>query len=51
MKGTREIAGIIAGAVLVTAGLGYVYTAPYPGNTGLQRTPGVRISEGRSLPP
>ena len=43
MKGTQEIAGIVAGAVLVIAGLGYVYTAPYPGNTGLQRTPGVRI--------
>ena len=33
MKGTQEIAGIVAGAVLVIAGLGYVYTAPYPGNT------------------
>lgn len=31
------------GAVLVAGILGWIFTAPYPGNTGLSRTPGVII--------
>ena len=40
MNGKLKIAGIATGVVLLTS---YVYTAPYAGNEGLQRTPGVRI--------
>ena len=29
--------------VLVVSGTSYIYTAPYAGNAGLSRTPGVRI--------
>ena len=42
----KKIAGIATGAILL---ISYVFTAPYPGNTGLQRTPGVRI--GGTLAP
>lgn len=48
MKGMR---GIITGAVLLIAILSYVYTAPYAGNEGLQRTPGVRIGGTDTRPP
>ncbi len=41
MKGI-EIAAIATGLLLI-GGASYVYTAPYPGNTGLSRTPGVII--------
>jgi len=41
MKKNGKIAAIAAAIVLV--GITYVYTAPYPGNTGWQRTPGVRL--------
>lgn len=51
MNGNFGIAGTAAGAVVVIAALGYVFTAPYPGNTGLQRTPGVRIGGTVTPPP
>ena len=44
--------GIIAATVVLLVGaLSYVYTAPYPGNEGLSRTPGVRIGGTDSAPP
>ncbi len=43
MNGKLKIAGIATGVVLVIGATSYVYTAPYAGNEGLQRTPGVRI--------
>ena len=43
MNGKRKIAGIATGVVLLIGATSYVYTAPYAGNEGLQRTPGVRI--------
>ena len=42
MKGKGRITAIAMGVVLIGA-TSYVFTAPYPGNTGLERTPGVRI--------
>lgn len=39
----KEITGIATGLVLPIGGASYVYTAPYAGNQGLSRTPGVRI--------
>jgi hypothetical protein len=39
----RKIAGIATGVLLTIGILGWVFTAPYAGNTGIQRTPGVRI--------
>jgi len=45
----KKIAGIATGVVLLISVTSYVFTAPYPGNTGLQRTPGVRI--GGTLTP
>ncbi len=41
MKSKGKIA-LTTGAVALAI-LTYVFTAPYPGNTGWQRTPGVRI--------
>ena len=49
MSHNLKIAGIATGALLIIGAVSYVYTAPYPGNTGLQRTPGVRIG-GRDTP-
>jgi hypothetical protein len=46
----KRTLGIFTGAVLLIATLGYVYTAPYAGNQGLQRTAGVRIG-GTDTPP
>jgi hypothetical protein len=43
MKSKRSIAAIATGVVLLIGATSYVYTAPYPGNQGLQRTPGVRL--------
>ena len=43
MNGKLKIAGIATGVVLLIGATTYVYTAPYAGNQGLQRTPGVRI--------
>ena len=43
MSGKLNIAGIVTGMVLVIGATSYVYTAPYLGNQGLSRTPGVRI--------
>ena len=37
----RELAGILIGAVLLVGVLSWMFTAPYLGNTGLARTPGV----------
>jgi hypothetical protein len=39
----RRSIGIGAATALVIVGTAYVFAAPYPGNTGWQRTPGVRI--------
>ncbi len=36
-----KIAGIAAGVVLVGGVLAWMFTAPYLGNTGLARTPGI----------
>jgi hypothetical protein len=47
----REIGAIAAGVALLIGGASYVYTAPYPGNTGLSRTPGVRIGGTLTPPP
>ena len=38
-----SIATIAIIMVLVVSGTSYIYTAPYAGNAGLSRTPGVRI--------
>jgi hypothetical protein len=43
MKGKENITAVVVVGALIIAALAYVYTAPYPGNTGLSRTPGVRI--------
>lgn len=51
MDGKLRIAGIATALVLVIGGTAYVYTAPYPGNQGLQRTPGVRIGGTLTPPP
>ena len=40
MNRKLKIAGIATGAVLLSVA-SWVFTAPYTGNTGLQRTPGV----------
>lgn len=43
MKGKGNITAVVVVGALILGSLAYVYTAPYPGNTGLSRTPGVRI--------
>ena len=43
MNGKVKIAGIVTGVVLLVGVPSWVYTAPYAGNQGLQRTPGVII--------
>ena len=43
MNGILKIVMIVTGFVLVIGVAGWVYTAPYAGNQGLQRTPGVII--------
>ncbi len=43
MNGKLKIAWIATGVVLLIGVTSWVYTAPYAGNQGLQRTPGVRI--------
>ena len=43
MNGKLKIAGIVTGVVLLIGVTSWVYTAPYAGNEGLQRTPGVII--------
>jgi len=43
MKSKGSVAAIIAAGALMVAVLSWVFTAPYPGNTGWQRTPGVRL--------
>jgi hypothetical protein len=44
-----KITGIAAALALVVVTTAYVFTAPYPGNSGWQRTPGVTI--GGTLSP
>jgi hypothetical protein len=39
----KDLAGILIGAVLLAGVLSWMFTAPYLGNTGLARTPGVII--------
>jgi hypothetical protein len=43
VNGKLKIAGIATGVVLLIGVTSWVYTAPYAGNEGLSRTPGVRI--------
>ena len=43
MNGKLKIAGIATGVVLLIGVTGWVFTAPYLGNEGLARTPGVII--------
>ncbi len=43
MNGILKIAGITTGVLLLIGVAAWVYTAPYEGNEGLQRTPGVII--------
>lgn len=50
MKNRGKAAGIAA-AVLAIAVVTWIFTAPYPGNTGWQRTPGVIIGGTPTLAP
>jgi hypothetical protein len=43
MNSKQEIAGVAVGVVLLIGVTSWVFTAPYAGNTGLERTPGVII--------
>ncbi len=43
MSSKLNIPGIVTGLLLVIGATSYVYSAPYLGNQGLSRTPGVRI--------
>ena len=43
MNGKLKIVGIVTGVVLLIGVTAGVFTAPYAGNTGLSRTPGVII--------
>ena len=45
----RELTGILIGAVLLAGVLSWMFTAPYLGNEGLARTPGV-ILGGTATP-
>lgn len=51
MNRKLRITGIVAALVLVVGGATYVYTAPYLGNRGLRRTPGVRLGGTLTPPP
>lgn len=51
MNSKLNIAVVFILAVLVVGALSYVYTAPYAGNSGLSRTPGVRIGGIVTSPP
>ena len=51
MNNKLNIAIIAATVVLLIGALSYVYTAPYAGNQGLSRTPGVRIGGTVTAPP
>jgi hypothetical protein len=46
----RKPAGVLIVAVLLTGVLSWMFTAPYLGNEGLARTPGVIIG-GTATPP
>ena len=50
MKNSGQTKLIAAAGLLLVAVLTWVFTAPYPGNTGWQRTPGV-ILGGTDTPP
>ena len=43
MNSKLNIAAIVTAMVLVVGAASYVFTAPYAGNAGLSRMPGVRI--------
>jgi hypothetical protein len=43
MNDKRKIAGVATALVLLVGVIAWIFTAPYPGNQGLSRTPGVRI--------
>ena len=50
MNGILKIVVIVTGVLLLIGMAGWVFTAPYAGNQGLQRTPGVVIG-GTDTPP
>ena len=50
MTGKGSTTAIIGVGVFMIAVLAWAYTAPYPGNTGLSRTPGI-ILGGTDTPP
>lgn len=47
--GNPKVIGVVA--ALIVAVLAWVFTAPYPGNTGWQRMPGVLIGGMETPPP
>lgn len=51
MNEQLRIAGIVTGVALLVGAMSYVYTAPYLGNQGLSRTPGVRIGGTETAAP
>ena len=48
---TRRSTLLAISAFLVAGILSYIYTAPYAGNAGLSRMPGVRIGGALTPPP
>ena len=51
MSKKPSIAVIAITMILVVGGTGYIYTAPYAGNAGLSRMPGVRIGGTPAVAP
>ena len=47
----RELSRILIGVILLTGVLGWLFTAPYLGNEGLARTPGIIIGGTPTLSP
>ena len=47
----RELSGILIGVILLAGVLGWLFTAPYLGNEGLARTPGIIIVGTPTLSP
>lgn len=41
MRGKEKIAGMATGGLLLVVIVAWIFTAPYPGNTGWQRMPGI----------
>lgn len=51
MNSKLKVAGIVTAVALVLLVVTWVFTAPYPGNSGWQRTPGVLIGGTNTPPP